>query len=136
MGSDNMRVVAVHMESWVGVGKDKVAIVEDQRVLVFNIQRGCKFKVSATRELPVRPLTSLCMASSSLCIHMMFLSGKKERGGERAFWNLGQVKIPPCLSEGFIAVKRHHDHDSDYKGRLHLTGSGLQVQRFSLLSSW
>ena len=35
---------------------------------------------------------------------------------------------------GFIAVKRHHDHGNSYKGQ-HLIGTGLQVQRFSSLSS-
>jgi hypothetical protein len=39
------------------------------------------------------------------------------------------------LSEGFIAMKRHHDQGKSYKG-LHLIGAGLQVQRFSPLSSW
>jgi hypothetical protein len=33
-----------------------------------------------------------------------------------------------------IAVKRHHDHSKTYTG--HLIGTGLQVQRFSPLSSW
>ena len=36
-----------------------------------------------------------------------------------------------CLSWGFIAVKRCHDHGNCYKGK-HLIGSGLQSQRFSL----
>jgi hypothetical protein len=31
-------------------------------------------------------------------------------------------------------VNRHHDQDKSYKGQ-HLIGSGLQVQRFSPLSS-
>lgn len=43
-----MGVAAVHVESWVGIGKDQVAIAEDQRALVYNIQRGCKSKVSVT----------------------------------------------------------------------------------------
>jgi hypothetical protein len=33
-----------------------------------------------------------------------------------------------------IAVKRHHDQGNSYKGQ-HLIGAGLQVQRFSPLSS-
>ena len=39
-----------------------------------------------------------------------------------------------CLSQGFTAVNRHHDQDNSYKGQ-HLIGIGLQVQRFSSLSS-
>jgi hypothetical protein len=31
-------------------------------------------------------------------------------------------------------VNRHHDHDKSYKGQ-HLSGAGLQVQKFSPLSS-
>jgi hypothetical protein len=34
-----------------------------------------------------------------------------------------------------VTVKTHHDHSSLYKWK-HLVGAGLQVQRFSLLSSW
>jgi hypothetical protein len=33
-----------------------------------------------------------------------------------------------------IAEKRHHDQGNSYKG--HLRGAGLQVQKFSPLSSW
>jgi hypothetical protein len=33
-----------------------------------------------------------------------------------------------------MAVNRHHDHGNSYKGQ-HLTEAGLQVQRFSPLSS-
>ena len=45
-----------------------------------------------------------------------------------------------CLSwylgwRGFTAVKRHHDHSNSYKGK-HSIGTGLQIQRFSPLSSW
>jgi hypothetical protein len=36
---------------------------------------------------------------------------------------------------GFIAVKRHHDQGSSYKGK-HLIEAGLQFWRFSPLSSW
>jgi hypothetical protein len=32
-------------------------------------------------------------------------------------------------------VKRHHGQGSSYKG-IHLIGAGLEVQRFSPLSSW
>jgi len=32
-------------------------------------------------------------------------------------------------------VKRHHDHGKSYKGQHYLIGAGLQVQRFSPLSS-
>jgi hypothetical protein len=32
-----------------------------------------------------------------------------------------------CLSLRFIAIKRHHDHGSSYKGK-HLTGAGLQFR--------
>ena len=39
-----------------------------------------------------------------------------------------------CLSLGFTAVNRHHDQGNSYKGQ-HLIGAGLQIQRFSLLSS-
>jgi hypothetical protein len=34
----------------------------------------------------------------------------------------------------FTAMNRHHDQGNCYKGQ-HLTGAGLQVQRFSPLSS-
>ena len=34
-----------------------------------------------------------------------------------------------------MVVKRYHDHSNFYKGK-HLTGTGLQFQRFSSLSSW
>lgn len=40
--------------------------------------------------------------------------------------------LMPCLLTVSIAVKRRHD---SYKGN-HLTGAGLQFQRFSPLSSW
>jgi hypothetical protein len=39
-----------------------------------------------------------------------------------------------CLSLGFTVVKRHHDQGNTYKGQ-HLVGAGLQIQRFSPLSS-
>jgi hypothetical protein len=39
-----------------------------------------------------------------------------------------------CLSLGFTSVKRQHIQGKSYKGQ-HLTGDGLQVQRFSPLSS-
>jgi hypothetical protein len=39
-----------------------------------------------------------------------------------------------CLSQGFTAVNRHHDQGKSYKGQ-HLIGAGLQVQKFSPLSS-
>jgi hypothetical protein len=39
-----------------------------------------------------------------------------------------------CLSWGFTTVNRHHDQDKSYK-RQHLIGAGLQVQRFSPVSS-
>ena len=35
---------------------------------------------------------------------------------------------------GFSTVNRHHDHDNSYKEQ-HLIGAGLQVRRFSSLSS-
>jgi hypothetical protein len=38
------------------------------------------------------------------------------------------------LSLGFTAVNRHHDQGKSYKGQ-DLIGAGLQVQRFSPLSS-
>ena len=41
---------------------------------------------------------------------------------------------PMSVSQGCIAEKRHHDQDNSYK-RHNLVGPGLQVQRFSLLSS-
>ena len=34
-----------------------------------------------------------------------------------------------------VAVKRHHNQGNSYKRQQHLTGAGLQVQRFSPLSS-
>ena len=37
------------------------------------------------------------------------------------------------LSQGFIAVKRHHEHGNSYKGNI--IGAGLQFQGFSPLSS-
>ena len=49
--------------------------------------------------------------------------------------DLYKYVINLCLSLGFIAVKRHHDQGNSYKGK-HLTGAGLQFQRFSPLSSW
>ena len=45
------------------------------------------------------------------------------------------LNLRHCLSEGFIAVKRHHDHSISYKGK-HLVGAGLHSQRFSPLLSW
>ena len=39
-----------------------------------------------------------------------------------------------CLSYGFTAVNRYHDQGKSYK-KQHLLGAGLQVQRFSPLSS-
>ena len=46
-------------------------------------------------------------------------------------------KLGPVLNQlsVFIAVKRLHDHNNSYKGK-HLIGAGLQLQRFSPLSSW
>ena len=35
-----------------------------------------------------------------------------------------------------IAEKRHQDQDNSYKAQQHLIRAGLQVQRFSPLSSW
>jgi hypothetical protein len=33
-------------------------------------------------------------------------------------WNFGlQVRNKHCLSQAFIAVKRHHDHSNSYKGK-------------------
>jgi hypothetical protein len=40
-----------------------------------------------------------------------------------------------CLSEGFLAVKRHQDHSSSYKGK-HGISAKSQFQRFSPSSSW
>ena len=40
-----------------------------------------------------------------------------------------------CLSQGFTAVNRNHDHGSSYKDDIYLIGAGLQIQRFSPLSS-
>jgi hypothetical protein len=39
-----------------------------------------------------------------------------------------------CLSQGFTAENRHHDHGKSYKGQ-HLIGAGLKVQRFNPLSA-
>lgn len=39
------------------------------------------------------------------------------------------------LARVSIAVKRYHNQGNSYKGK-HLIGAGLQVQRFSPLSSW
>jgi hypothetical protein len=38
-----------------------------------------------------------------------------------------------CLSQCSIAGKRHHDHGNSYKGK-HLSGAGLQLQRFEVHS--
>ena len=43
-------------------------------------------------------------------------------------------ELPPGFSQGFTAVSRHHDQGESYKGQ-YLIGPGLQVQRFSPLSS-
>ena len=48
---------------------------------------------------------------------------------------LSIVPVRDFLSEGFIALKRHHDHSNSYKGK-HLIWAALPFQRFSLLSSW
>jgi hypothetical protein len=45
-----------------------------------------------------------------------------------------QTPPPQCLSHSFTAVNRHGDKGSSHKGQ-HLIGAGLQVQRFSPLSS-
>lgn len=43
---------------------------------------------------------------------------------------------PACLSQGFTAEKRHHDHSKSYK-RQHCIGAGLHFERLSPLSlSW
>jgi hypothetical protein len=39
-----------------------------------------------------------------------------------------------CLSWGVTAVNKHHDQGKSYKGQ-HIFRAGLQVQRFSSLSS-
>ena len=44
-----------------------------------------------------------------------------------------RTQISRCLTQGFVAVKRHHDQGNCYKGK-HLIGAGLQFQRFSPLS--
>jgi hypothetical protein len=44
------------------------------------------------------------------------------------------VIVSWCLSYSFAAVNRYHDQGKSYKGH-HLTGAGLQVQRFSPVSS-
>jgi hypothetical protein len=55
-------------------------------------------------------------------------------GFETAFWYCVRASgLPTCLSQGFIAVNRHHDLGNSYKGE-HLVGAVLQGQRFSPLS--
>jgi hypothetical protein len=55
-----------------------------------------------------------------------------------SFWNNSESKILKVawfISQGFTIVNRHCDQGKSYKGQ-HLIGAGLQVQRFSQLSSW
>ena len=44
------------------------------------------------------------------------------------------LSLVDCLNLGFIAVKTCHDQGNSYKDK-HFIGAGLQVQRFSPLSS-
>ena len=44
------------------------------------------------------------------------------------------INIVDCISQGFTAVNRHYDQGKSYKWH-HLIGAGLQVERFSWLSS-
>jgi hypothetical protein len=46
----------------------------------------------------------------------------------------GKGGNPMCLLRFSIAVNRHHNQGNSYKGQ-HLIGAGLQVLRFSPLSS-
>jgi hypothetical protein len=50
------------------------------------------------------------------------------------FW-LQTYYVTWYLKQDFIAVKRHYDQDNSYKNKP-LIGTGLQFQRFSLLSWW
>jgi hypothetical protein len=47
----------------------------------------------------------------------------------------GKKNTNAVLVRVSIVVKRHHDQGISYKGQ-HLIVAGLQVQRFSPLSSW
>jgi hypothetical protein len=48
------------------------------------------------------------------------------------FWS--SFLLDFCLRQGFTAVNRHYDQGKSYR-KQHLIGAGLQVQRFSPLSS-
>jgi hypothetical protein len=53
----------------------------------------------------------------------------------QAFPSSDQLCSVTVLVKVSIAVNRHRDQGNSYKGQ-HLIGAGLQVQRFSPLSSW
>jgi len=54
-------------------------------------------------------------------------------GGEVLLTKEPGIAEHVCFSEGFIAVKRHHDHGNSYKGK-HFIEAGLQIQRFNPIS--
>jgi hypothetical protein len=60
---------------------------------------------------------------------------QEERDGEEEIAMLLTTRNQAdCLCQGFTAMNRHHNQGKAYKGQ-HLIGTGLQVQRFSPLSS-
>jgi len=58
-----------------------------------------------------------------------------DRGISNSHKALKEKFNTPKIWVSLTAVKRYHDHDNSYKGK-DLIGTGLQFQRFSLLSSW
>ena len=54
--------------------------------------------------------------------------------GETGKWTPRGGNMETCLVV-FMVAKRHHDHSNSYKGK-HFIEAGLQIQRFSPLSSW
>jgi len=107
------------------------------RAICFPVYSVCTDRSYVPKQLQVSGTekTSSHMLQTSneleICIHLLWLnvesdeqkseSEKKGEGGH-------------CLSLGFTAVNRHHDQCEFYKGQ-RLIGAGLQVQRFSPLSS-
>jgi hypothetical protein len=69
------------------------------------------------------------------CIHTWKKKKKNtftEKAGIPKWFYLRKIQ---SLSQGFIAVKGYHDQGNTYQCK-HLIGAGLQLQRFSPLSSW
>ena len=50
-------------------------------------------------------------------------------------WTYTYVHVCECISQYYIAMRRHYDHGNSYK-RKHLIGACLQFQKIGFLHRW